>query len=116
MDRSPSSLRPVVAVVAAAVLGGVAALGGAALLGDLGGKTVVREFVQSPTPGEPAAFATKGERLTINQIYNRNAPGVVQITATSSRQVQPDPFFGNPFGQPERQTQQALGSGFVLDK
>jgi S1-C subfamily serine protease len=116
MDRKPFSLRPVVAVVAAAVLGGIVALGGAAVLGDLGGKTVVREVVQSTTVGEPAAFATKGSRLTINQIYNRSAPGVVQITATSTRQVQPDPFFGNPFGQPERQTQEALGSGFVLDK
>jgi S1-C subfamily serine protease len=30
--------------------------------------------------------------------------------------VPTDPFFGNPFGLPQRQTQQALGSGFVVDK
>ena len=91
------------------------ALGGAALLGGLGGNTtVVREV---PVPGaEPAAFARQGNRLTINEIYRRSAPGVVQITATSSVRGQPDPFFGNPFGQTQSQTQQALGSGFVIDK
>jgi S1-C subfamily serine protease len=103
------------ALVAAAVLGGGVALGGAALLGGLGGNTtVVREV---PVPGaEPAAFARQGNRLTINEIYRRSAPGVVQITATSSVRVQPDPFFGNPFGQSQSQAQQALGSGFVIDK
>jgi S1-C subfamily serine protease len=103
------------ALVAAAVLGGGAALGGAALVGGLGGNTtVVREI---PVPGpEPAAFARQGSRLTINEIYTRSAPGVVQITATSSVRVQPDPFFGNPFGQSQSQTQEALGSGFVIDK
>jgi S1-C subfamily serine protease len=100
-------------VLTSAVVGGGAALGGAALLGGLDGRTtVVREV---PVPGtEPAAFARQGDRLTIHEIYARSAPGVVQITATSTQQVQPDPFFGNPFGQ--SQTQEALGSGFVIDK
>ena len=100
-------------MLTSAVVGGGAALGGAALLGGLDGRTtVVREV---PVPGtEPAAFARQGDRLTIHEIYARSAPGVVQITATSTQQVQPDPFFGNPFGQ--SQTQEALGSGFVIDK
>jgi S1-C subfamily serine protease len=115
MDRSSLSVRTVAAVGAAALVGGGVALGGAALFGDLGGKTVVHEVVQ-PSSRAPAAFAKQGDRLTINQIYSRNAPGVVQITAITVRQVQPDPFFGNPFGSPGRQTEQALGSGFVLDK
>jgi S1-C subfamily serine protease len=105
----------VAALLAAALLGGGAALGGAAAFGGFGGKTTVVREVTAPG-GEPAAFAHQGSRLTINQIYSRNAPGVVQITATSSQQVQPDPFFGNPFGLPTTQTQQALGSGFVIDK
>jgi S1-C subfamily serine protease len=42
---------------------------------------------------EPAAFAVD-KRLTINQIYRQSAPGVVQITTT----------------------EEALGSGFVIDK
>jgi S1-C subfamily serine protease len=103
------------ALLAAALLGGGAALGGAAALGGLGGKTTVVREVTAPG-GEPAAFARQGSRVTINQIYARSAPGVVQITATSTQQVQPDPFFGNPFGQPQSQTQAALGSGFVIDK
>ena len=45
----------------------------------------------------------------------RAAPGVVQVTATSKVTTQPDPFL-DPFGVPQTQTQQALGSGFVIDK
>jgi S1-C subfamily serine protease len=102
------------ALIGAAILGGGAALGGASLFGFDGEKTIVRE-VAAPG-GEPAVFARSGDRLTINDIYRRSAPGVVQITATSRQAVQPDPFFGNPFGQPQTQIQQALGSGFVIDK
>jgi S1-C subfamily serine protease len=103
------------ALVGAAALGGGTALGGAALVGGLGGKTTVVREVAQPG-GEPAAFARQGARLTINDIYRHSAPGVVQITATSRRAVTPDPFFGNPFGLQQTQTQQALGSGFVIDK
>jgi S1-C subfamily serine protease len=103
------------AIVGAAVLGGGASLGGAALLGGLDGKTTVVREVAAPG-GEPAAFARQSGRLTINDIYRRSAPGVVQITATSRRSTQPDPFFGNPFGQRQSQNQEALGSGFVIDK
>src|SRR5207245_8012987 len=81
-----------------------------------GSKTTILREVSQPSGGAPAAFAKQGDRLTINQIYSRSAPGVVQITAITVQQVQPDPFFGNPFGSPSKQTQQALGSGFVLDK
>jgi S1-C subfamily serine protease len=52
--------------------------------------------------------------MTIGQIYRDVAPGVVQITATSKVVTPADPFV-NPFG-PTVQTQQALGSGFVMDK
>jgi S1-C subfamily serine protease len=101
-------------LLGSALVGGGAALGGAALVGGLDGKTTVVHEV--PVPGaEAAAFARQGDRLTIHEIYRRSAPGVVQITATSTQQVQPDPFFGNPFGG-QSQTQQALGSGFVVDK
>jgi hypothetical protein len=58
---------------------------------------------------EPAAFA-QSKRLSINQIYRQSAPGVVQITTTSVRTVEPDPFL-NPFGFPEQQQEEALGSG-----
>jgi S1-C subfamily serine protease len=97
----------------AAVLGGGAALAGAEVTGALDDSTVTTTIV-SPRSTEPASFAAT-KRLSVNQIYRRSAPGVVQITTTSVTTVEPDPFL-NPFGLPERQRQQALGSGFVIDK
>jgi S1-C subfamily serine protease len=108
------NLRRVTALLPVAVLGAAAALGGAALLGALGGKTTERVLVESPGQNAPASFA-QGKALTINQVYRRDAPGVVQITSTSIVSVPPDPFFGNPFA-PQTQEQQSLGSGFVIDK
>ena len=68
-----------------------------------------------PSSSENATFAHTAKQLTIHQIYMRAAPGVVQVTATSKVTTQPDPFL-DPFGVPQTQTQQALGSGFVIDK
>ncbi len=102
-------------LVVAAVLGGGLALGGAALLGGFGGSTTtVNRVVAGPPSGIPVLSQT-GKALTINQIYRRAAPGVVQVTATqvvSTPAV--DPFFGSPF--PQAQQTKALGSGFVIDK
>ena len=102
-------------LVAAAVLGSGLALGGAALLGGFdGNKTTVR--VAAAVPAGPIAVKESGGgALTVNQIYRRAAPGVVQVTATeivSTPSV--DPFFGTPF--PGQRRAQALGSGFVIDK
>jgi S1-C subfamily serine protease len=100
-------------LLAAAVLGGGLALGGAAALGKLGNKTtVIREEVATRTSA-PAVFQ-QGKQRSINEIYRASAPAVVHIeTATRVRQPA-DPFFGNPFGTTS--TQRALGSGFVIDK
>jgi S1-C subfamily serine protease len=102
-------------LVIAATLGGGLALGGAALLGGIGtSTTVVREVI--PVAAEPVQAASSSSKgLTVNQIYRRAAPGVVQVTATqvvSTPSV--DPFFGSPF--PQTQQAKALGSGFVIDK
>ena len=102
-------------LVVTAVLGGGLALGGAALFGGVGGSTkAVREVL--PALSEPIPLASASNKgLTINQIYRRAAPGVVQVTATqvvSAPAV--DPFFGSPF--PQAQQTKALGSGFVIDK
>jgi S1-C subfamily serine protease len=48
----------------------------------------------------------------VREIYRRSAPGVVQITASGAPTVQTDPS-GTPFQAPG---QEALGSGFVIDK
>ena len=105
-------------LVTAAVLGSALALGGAALLGgfDSDTTTTVREV--QPFSGAAPSFPVneaRGKALTVNEIYRRAAPGVVQVTATqvvASPRV--DPFFGFPF--PSQQQAEALGSGFVIDK
>src|SRR5581483_9429613 len=100
------------------VLGAGLALGGAAVFGGLGTKTTtIRELQAAVAPAATALPRASG--LSINDIYKRAAPGVVQVTSTSTVTVQPDPFFNDPFfGNifPQRQTQQSLGSGFVIDK
>ncbi len=104
-------------LVAAAVLGGGGALGGAALFGGLdGGTTTVREVAAAIAPAaDRTGSQTPSASLSIGDIYKRAAPGVVQVTSTSVVEVPPDPFFGSPFF-PQQQRQQALGSGFVIDK
>ena len=90
-----------------------------AAVGGVGGaSTTVREVLPASAPQsspEEASFAHASRQLTIHQIYTRAAPGVVQVTATSKVTTQPDPFL-DPFGVPQTTTQQALGSGFVIDK
>jgi S1-C subfamily serine protease len=98
--RSPSRAAT---LVAAAVLGGGVALGGAAALGKLGETKVVE--TARPTVAEPVAFQRQRGR-PINEIYRAAAPGVVHVTATG---VTSDIFGGT-------QEQQAIGSGFVIDK
>jgi S1-C subfamily serine protease len=98
-------------VVGAGLLGAGLALGGAAAFGGLSGSTTtVREVhVASPVAAGP------GKELTINDIYRRAAPGVVQVTSTTVVTVPSDSFFGSPLF-PQQQQEQSLGSGFVVDK
>jgi S1-C subfamily serine protease len=99
-------------LLAAAILGGGIALGGAAALGRLGDETTVIRQEAVPSSA-PASFA-QGARQSINEIYRASAPAVVHIETTTKVQQPQNSFFGNPFGN--SQTQRALGSGFVLDK
>ncbi len=108
----PRSLAiPVAALVLAAILGAGVALGGAAAFGAFDNSTTIQR-IEQPAPAPLAAAFERGKALSINAIYRRSAPGVVQITSTTVVE-QVDPF---GFGVPERQTQKALGSGFVIDK
>ena len=100
-------------LLAAGLLGSAFALGGAALLGGFDdGTTTVS--VQTPPVVGPISLKQAGTALTVNQIFRRAAPGVVQVTATQ-RVTSPSV---DPFGLPTPSTQQAeaLGSGFVIDK
>jgi S1-C subfamily serine protease len=103
-------------LVACAVLGAGLALGGAALFGGIGtSTTTIREVVPVASEPTPAVAASSKGALTVNQIYRRAAPGVVQVTATQVVNTPSvDPFFGTPF--PQTQQAKALGSGFVIDK
>ena len=103
-----------VELLAVAVIGGALALAGAAAFGKLGSKTTVQQVTQTST-GIPTTSQTpaSGKALTAEQIYRRDAPGVVQITATSVSQSSTDPFNLLPNSP---QTSQSLGSGFVIDK
>jgi S1-C subfamily serine protease len=86
-------LRAAASLGIAAVGGGVSLLG-AGVTGHLGTSTTVSEVV---TTSSVPVEKVPAHELSIEQIYRRDAPGVVQITATSP-------------------THMALGSGFVIDK
>jgi putative serine protease PepD len=103
---------------AAALVGAGAAGAGIALVVAVGagvGNTQTTEIrdVRAPATTTVSNTVTPGRsgELTIGDIYRNVAPGVVQITATSQVVTPADPFFG-----PTVQTQEALGSGFVMDK
>jgi S1-C subfamily serine protease len=100
------------ALVTAAVLGGGTALGLAAATGSLGGTTTtIRE--SAPIKADVVRASATRQGLSVGEIYRRSSPGVVQITSTTAPRSEVDPFFGFRTEQP---AQQALGSGFVIDK
>jgi S1-C subfamily serine protease len=108
------------ALVGAGAAGAAIAVGVVAATGGLGAtSTTVREVIDA-APARPsgiASFANTSKPLTIHDVYARAAPGVVQVTATRRVAVQTNPFldpFG--FGGTTAETQEALGSGFVIDK
>ena len=107
-----ATLPRIAGLASVALLGGLVALGGVALTGDLGGgtTTVVRT---SPVPATAAPVADNGA-LSVRAIYSRAAPGVVQITSTSENEG--DSPSGVPVPLDQSPQDQALGSGFVIDK
>lgn len=99
--------------VVAAIIGGLAGGGAVALLSDDdggsggGAKTVVQ---QAPIGAGAGGDASGGEGLTAADIYKRDAPGVVFITAEVVQQT------SSPFDLfPEEQRGQSTGTGFVID-
>jgi putative serine protease PepD len=112
--RPPRGLRRAAPLLIAAGLGGGAALAGAEVLGVLDESPSVINTVESVQPSAPVGFAGN-RRLSVSDIYEQSGPGVVQITTTTVRRVDTDPFF-NALGFPQQRRQKALGSGFVIDK
>lgn len=100
---------------ASAVAGGliVALLGWAAIAagwveGDGGDSTTTTVSAPATSFTEPAADQD-GDALTVNQIYNKDAAGVVYIEAKQQAQTTPS----DPFGESQGGT--ATGSGFAVD-
>src|SRR5688572_9989833 len=99
-----------------------AALAGGLVVGILGWIAIAAGWVESSGSGDqvPALAATplpqaaprqaSGKRLTVNQIYSQDSPGVAFIQAQSPPRP-PSPL--NPFGGSGGGT--ATGSGFVID-
>jgi S1-C subfamily serine protease len=105
----------IVASTAAALAGAGLAIG---IVGAFGGLSREEpEAVFAPAVAAPRAVteipvaSRSNSELTVDAIYKRDAPGVVQVTSTSKTE-QVNPFFGAP----ETETQRSLGSGFVIDK
>ena len=93
------ALRSLPALVTAAVLGGGVAVAAVGVLGGLqGDTTLVTETVETPS----SSTTLPGSAMSVNEIYQRSAPGVVRVNAASGAA-----FTG---------TGQAIGSGFVIDK
>ncbi len=114
---SLSSLQGYVALAATAALGGAVGVGAVALLGGLDGATTTVVTETAPPPSTLAA--PSADAMSVNEIYERAAPGVVQITSTANDQTTSlDPRSLDPSGDPLPQTPEpsALGSGFVIDK
>ena len=104
-----------VELLVVAIIGAALALGGAALLGKLGDHTTIQQVTAAGPRTSAPVQAAAGKGLTAEQVYRRDSPGVVQITATSvTSQSQVDPF-GNVLPVTP-QAEQSLGSGFVIDK
>ncbi|HEV7639990.1 MAG TPA: trypsin-like peptidase domain-containing protein [Gaiellaceae bacterium] len=101
MDRTRLLTVRALELAIVAVVGGALALGGAALLGKLGSRTTIEQV--SPLGGGGVGNvmlqAPIMGALTAEQIYRRDAPGVVQITASNASSGS-----------------ESLGSGFVIDK
>jgi S1-C subfamily serine protease len=70
-------------LLAAGVLGAGLALGGAAAAGAFDGPTTTVREVRAGA-ASPAAASASGAALSINDIYRRAAPGVVQVTSRGS--------------------------------
>jgi putative serine protease PepD len=106
----PPRLRRFLPVAVAAAIGVGAGAGAYALSAN--GSSPAPTTSTVAVPAQPAASTSTVDSLT--ELYKQDAPGVVDITVSSTSS---NPSGGSPFGQPPqgRQTQQAEGTGFEID-
>ncbi len=101
-------LRRVLPLAVAAAIGVAAGAGAYALTSNHSGSTAAPNLV---VPAQPASSTSTVDSLT--QLYKQDAPGIVDITVTSSSGGGSSGF---PFGAPKQgQKSEAEGTGFVID-
>jgi S1-C subfamily serine protease len=110
MKSSTRQLAAVLALLVSGALGAGIALAVAAGFGELGKTTVVTTQTEVPATAAASSNVT-GKALSLTEIYKRTSPGVVEVTSTSVVRAPANPFFQLP-----SQTEQSLGSGFVIDR
>jgi putative serine protease PepD len=101
----------VVTVALASGAGGAAVYG----LADGGATATVAPAATTVAAARPAAAVKTSGGLSVNQIYQRANPGVVDIKVRTSGGNAPTDQFGSPGGNGGSQESQAEGSGFVID-
>jgi S1-C subfamily serine protease len=98
---------------AGAIVAVAAVVGGASAYAVDSTQTPSRTIIRTEAQASPVSVSsTTG--MSVNQIYRQDSPGVVLVTSTITSQGQSNPM--DPFAAPQQQQQQALGSGFVIDK
>ena len=107
MNRT-TTLRRIAPIAAALALG--AGAGAGVYAGVSGGSSGSSADATTVVASVPAQTAAATATTSLTQIYKDDAPGVVDITVTST-QTSDNGFFG-----PQSQESQAEGSGFVYDK
>src|SRR6476619_6894656 len=81
-ERRSNTVLKGAGLLSVATAGGALALVGAWLFGGFGsGTTTVREMLLESTTAPPPSSVASTDGMTIGQIYEHDAPGVVQITA-----------------------------------
>ncbi len=104
------------ALLVAAVGGGVVAVAVASLVGVGEHTTTVREVGSGfALPSSDVDLEQSGAALSLRDIYRNDAPGVVQVTSTTTVETPRSNWFGNSF-VPGTEVERSLGSGFVIDK
>jgi putative serine protease PepD len=95
--------------ITGAIAGGVVAI---AIAGGTGSSKTVTEVVTQPNQGSAVPTTlSKAEGMTINQIYRKASPGVVDITVISQQNSG-----SNAFGTPSTQKTEGEGAGVVYDR
>lgn len=86
--------------------------------------------IATDSPTQPVSLPTHlppGNLPSLTELVKKVKPAVVNISSVKILRVQPNPFgvgnrdpfgdfFGRNFGAPREQTQNSLGSGFIIDK